>query len=155
MTLEDLVLRIRKRGGWNKTQVAKEFGLSRVTLYHRLREARKTKPLELSALALACRLGLIKEAVAFLLGQPGPAVAGNSTLMRAASLFPDLSPDELKVLRQLEETVRGTEPLAVDLVRGIIERLRAGVDHPPMAAVSSDEALSPSGEAGAGREACS
>ena len=149
MTLEDLVLNIRKHGDLNKTEVAKELGFSRVTLYNRLKKLRPRLPFEVKVLVLACKNGLIMDAIAFLLGQQvAPKLSKDSTLMRAAAFFPDLSPEELRAIRVVEDSLGGTEPLPIDMVEAIVKRMRGHMEHPPALPVSAD-GLIQSGEVGA------
>ncbi len=120
MTMSELILHIICKKAWGKSRTAEEFGVSRVTLFNRLRRLGGKTGFEMSVLSVACRNGFVEEAISVLFaGPPGRA----SPVLQAAALFPDLSSRELEKLREVETTMGGN-PLSVEMVRSIIEELR-------------------------------
>lgn len=123
MNLADLIMRIRERADSTQQAIAEKLGVDRSTLSRLVNGKRgEGYDLPMKILALACERGFVREALLVLGTRSNETI---STIMRASILFPDLSSAELQALRDVEKAAGGTEPLPEEMVRFVVEALRA------------------------------
>lgn len=126
MTTIDLAELLMKKMGWGYEDIAQRCGLKRQSVYENIQRTksgasqRGTFPLNI--LRLAFENGLQTEAFTVLFREETtPEI---TTLIRAAILYPDLSPDELAKLRTAEE-VTSMSSLPKEVIESIIEKSRS------------------------------
>jgi len=122
MNTENLANLLMEKQRWNYEQLAGECGISRQVLHRLLHTKPKTKRrtgFHLGVIASAFKNGLEAEALSVILGSK----KGSSSTLRAAIIYPDLTPEELGEIKNAEN-VTHMSPLPSEVIRSIVEAHR-------------------------------